>query len=238
MQHDLPKKDIAQINAIEGLYRKAIRGGLTHILLMALPVFIAAGTLNYRQGWVLLIIYSLALLGIITYLMKYDTKLLQRRMQVGGEKDKSQRLIQPFMFLAFGITLVLPALDHRFHWSTVPVGVEAIGNVLFALGLLTIFFVFKQNTYASAIIEIAAEQKIIDTGLYGMVRHPMYSGGALMLIGVPLALGSWWGLLGIVPSTLVLMWRIVEEEKVLIKSLPGYADYRQRVKYRLLPFIW
>lgn len=220
------------------LSKKIFRGLLTHILIVALPIFMAAGTLNYRQGWVVLIIYSVALLGIVMYLIKHDTELLERRMQVGGEKDESQRLIQPFMFLAFGITLVLPALDYRFNWSNVPVAIEVLGDVLLVLGLYVIFLVFKQNTYASAIIEIAAEQKIIDTGLYGIVRHPMYTAGVIVLVGMPLALGSWWGLVAFVPSALVLMWRIIEEEKVLIKSLAGYVDYQQRVKYRLVPFIW
>lgn len=220
------------------LNKKVIGGLLTHILLVAVPVFVAAGTFNYWQGWVMLIIYSLAVLGITIYLMRNDTKLLERRMQVGAEKDKSQRMIQPFMLIAFGAALVIPAIDHRLAWSIVPAYVVAMGDVLVGLGLLAIFFVFKENTYASAIIEIAAEQKIIDTGLYGIVRHPMYTGGVIMLIGVPLALGSWWGLLAFIPSSLVLIWRIVEEEKVLIKNLAGYTDYQKRVKYRLVPFVW
>lgn len=223
---------------MNGLNKKVIGSFLTHILLVALPIFIPAGTVHYWQGWVVLTIYSLAVLHIGIYLLLNDTKLLERRMQVGAEKDKSQRMIQPFMLIAFGAALVIPAIDHRLAWSIVPAYVVAMGDVLVGLGLLAIFFVFKENTYASAIIEIAAEQKIIDTGLYGIVRHPMYTGGVIMLIGVPLALGSWWGLLAFIPSTLVLIWRIVEEEKVLIKSLAGYTDYQKRVKYRLVPFIW
>jgi protein-S-isoprenylcysteine O-methyltransferase Ste14 len=223
---------------MSALNKKVIRGLLTHILIVALPIFMAAGTLHYRQGWMLLIIYSLAVIGIIMYLIKHDRQLLERRMQVGGEKDKSQRMIQPFMFLAFGTTLVLPAVDYRFNWSVVPMGVEVIGNLLLALGLITIFFVFKQNTYASAIVEIEAKQKIIDTGLYGIVRHPMYTAGIIMLVGIPLALGSWLGLVAFIPSALVLVWRVIEEEKVLIKNLAGYTDYQQRVRYRLVPFIW
>ena len=220
------------------LNKKVIGGLLTHILLVAVPVFMAAGTFNYWQGWVMLIIYSLALHGINFYRMRNDTQLLERRMQVGAEKDKSQRMIQPFMLIAFGAALVIPAIDHRLAWSIVPAYVVAIGDVLVGLGLFAIFFVFKENTYASAIIEIAAEQKIIDSGLYGIVRLPMYTGGVIMLLGVPLPLGSWWGLLALVTSTLVLIWRIVEEEKVLIKNLAGYTDYQKRVKFRLVPFIW
>ena len=218
--------------------KKVFRGLLTHILIVALPIFMAAGTLYYRQGWAVMLIYSVTLLGIFMYLLKHDRALLERRMQVGGEKDKRQRLIQPFMFLAFGSTLVIPALGYRFSLLPVPIAIEVLGDVLLALGFYTIFLVFKQNTYASAIVETTAEQKIIDTGLYGIVRHPMYTAGLIIFMALPLALGSWWGLAAFIPSTLVLVWRVIEEEKVLIKNLTGYADYRQRVTYRLVPFVW
>ena len=220
------------------LNKRAIESFFQHVLMVALPVFLPACTLYYWQGWVLLAIYSLAILFITIYLLRNDTRLLERRIQVGAEKDKSQRLIQPFMFLAFGAAMILPSIAHRLGWSNVPLLVVLTGDALVAMGLLLIFFVFKENTYASAIIEIAAEQKIIDTGPYALVRHPMYTGGLIMLTGVPLALGSWWGLLAFVPSAAVLVWRTVEEGKVLIKSLAGYTDYQKRVKYRLVPFVW
>jgi hypothetical protein len=109
---------------------------------------------------------------------------------------------------------------------------------LVALGLLVIFFVYKENTFASATIELAPEQKVISTGLYALVRHPMYMGAFFLLVGIPLSLGSWWGLLVIALMMPALIWRLFDEEKLLAKNLPGYSEYRNKVRYRLVPFIW
>lgn len=131
-----------------------------------------------------------------------------------------------------------PAIDHRFAWSTVPPYVSFAGDGLVALGLLIIFLVFKENTFTSAVIEVDAEQTVIATGPYRLVRHPMYAGALVMLLGVPLALGSRWGLLTIIPIALVIVWRLLDEEKFLARNLPGYSEYRSKVKARLVPFIW
>ena len=134
--------------------------------------------------------------------------------------------------------IVFPSVDHRFAWSAVPPYIAVAGDVLVALGLLIVFFVFKENTFTSAIIEVGTEQKVISTGPYALVRHPMYIGGLVMLLGVPLALGSWWGLFTIIPITIVIVWRLLDEEKFLIKTLSDYSEYRNKVRYRLVPFIW
>ena len=222
------------------LNKKAIGNLLSMVILVALPIFIPAWTLNYPQAWILLTVFSLSVLAITVYLMRNDTKLLERRVKAGPgtEKEKNQKIIQPLMFITFGATLILPAIDHRCGWSSVPVYVVAAGDMLVALGLLLIFFVFKENTFASAIVEIDVDQKIINTGPYAIVRHPMYTGGLMILVGAPLALGSWWGLLAFIPSTLVIVWRLLDEEKLLEKNLAGYTGYQNQVKYRLLPFIW
>ena len=107
-----------------------------------------------------------------------------------------------------------------------------------ALGLLIVFFVFRENSFASATIEVGSEQTLVSTGPYAFVRHPMYFGAFVMLLGVPLALGSWWGLLSVIPIVGVIIWRLLDEEVFLEKNLPGYTTYRNGVKYRLLPFIW
>jgi protein-S-isoprenylcysteine O-methyltransferase Ste14 len=120
----------------------------------------------------------------------------------------------------------------------VPPYIAVAGDVLVVLGLLIVFFVFKENTFTSAIIEVGTEQKVISTGPYALVRHPMYIGGLVMLLGVPLALGSWWGLFTIIPITIVIVWRLLDEEKFLIKTLSDYSEYRNKVRYRLVPFIW
>ena len=134
--------------------------------------------------------------------------------------------------------MILPSIDHRFSWSDVPLAVVIAGDVFVALGFFVIFFVFRENTYAAATIEVASGQKVISTGPYAIVRHPMYSGALVMLLGTPLALGSWWGLLMFIPMIFIIAWRLLDEEKFLSGSLSGYKDYCQKVQYRLVPFIW
>ena len=134
--------------------------------------------------------------------------------------------------------LVVPALNHRSAWATVPPYVAVLGDVLVALGFLIIFFVDKENSFASATIELAPEQKVISTGPYALIRHPMYFGGLVMFVGIPLSLGSWWGLFVIVLMMPALIWRLLDEEKFLAKNLPGYSEYQNKVTHRLVPFVW
>jgi protein-S-isoprenylcysteine O-methyltransferase Ste14 len=140
--------------------------------------------------------------------------------------------------LAFVALFIVSAADHRFGWSAMPTYAVIAGDVLVALGLFVVFLVFKENTYTSATIEVDADQKIITTGPYSIVRHPMYAGSLIMLFGVPLALGSWWGLLVVIPMLLVIIWRLLDEEKFLAKNLSGYPEYQKKVRYRLIPFAW
>jgi protein-S-isoprenylcysteine O-methyltransferase Ste14 len=207
---------------------------------MAVAIFLLAGTIQYWQGWMYLGVYSGAA-GLITlYLMIKDPALLQRRMRGGptAEKQTTQKIVMFFASAAFIAVIVVPALDHRFGWSSVPVYLEIIGAVLTALGFFITFLVFRVNTFTSATVEIAENQKVITTGPYALVRHPMYFGGLLIFIGTPLALGSYWGLLGFVAAVPALIWRLLDEEKLLMKNLPGYAEYKQRVRYRLVPLVW
>ena len=222
------------------LNRKAFAGFLRLIIALAASLFLPAWTLDYWQAWSFLAVFSMSVLAITRYLMKKDPKLLERRIHAGSraEKETSQKIIQFFGAIAFIALFILPAFDHRFAWSTMPLYLVAAGDILVALGLLIIFFVFKENTFTSAIIEVSSEQKVISTGPYALVRHPMYTGALVMLSGVPLALGSWWGLLTFIPIAFVIVWRLVDEEDFLAKNLPGYSEYRNKVKYRLIRFIW
>jgi protein-S-isoprenylcysteine O-methyltransferase Ste14 len=222
------------------LNKKAFRGFLFLLLVMAALLFVPAWTLDYWQAWTFLAVYFASSLAIILYLMKKDRKLLERRMGGGpaAEKETTQKIIMSFVSLGFVGLLVLPALDHRFGWSRMPPYVALAGDALVALGWLAIFFVFKENTFSSATIELAPDQKVISTGLYALVRHPMYAGGLVMLLGMPLALGSWWGELVIVAMLPALLWRLFDEEKFLARNLPGYVEYRQKVRYRLVPRVW
>jgi protein-S-isoprenylcysteine O-methyltransferase Ste14 len=219
---------------------KAFAGLLFLLLAMAALLFIPAGTSDYWQAWTFLAVYFASSLALTLYLMKEDPELLQRRMRGGpaAEKEPVQKIIMVITSLGFIGLLVVPALDHRFAWSQMPPYMALAGDALVGIGWLAIFFVFRENSFTSATIELAPDQKVISTGPYALVRHPMYSGALVMLLGIPIALGSWWGVL-IVPAILpALIWRLFEEEKFLARNLAGYVEYQNRVKYRLIPTVW
>jgi protein-S-isoprenylcysteine O-methyltransferase Ste14 len=155
-----------------------------------------------------------------------------------AEKEKPQKIIMLFASIGFVALLVVPALGHRFMWSSVPLPMVITGDVLTILGFYIIFLVYKENTFASATIEVVGDQKLISTGPYAVVRHPMYAGGLLYLLGTPLALGSYWGLLALGAMMPFLIWRLFDEERFLVKNLPGYAEYEKKVRHRLVPFVW
>ncbi|HVB88083.1 MAG TPA: isoprenylcysteine carboxylmethyltransferase family protein [Candidatus Dormibacteraeota bacterium] len=209
-------------------------------IIMGLLLFIPAGTIHYWQAWVYVGIYFTASFLITLYLVKRDPALLGRRMKGGpsAEKRKQQRAAMLLASLAFIAALVVPALDHRFRWSAVPVFAVILGQFLTALWYLAMFLVMRENTFGAATVQIAEGQRVISTGPYAIVRHPMYAGGLLSFIGTPLALGSWWGFLALPLALTALIWRLVDEEKLLRGSLPGYSEYAQRVRYRLIPGVF
>jgi protein-S-isoprenylcysteine O-methyltransferase Ste14 len=174
------------------------------------------------------------------YLAIKDPKLLERRMNVGptAEKEKTQKIIIFFAMVGFIALIVFPALDHRNAWSSVPSYVSIAGDALILLGFLFTVFVLKENSYAASTIQIVEGQKVITTGPYAVVRHPMYAGALVMLVGVPLALDSWWGLFLVSLMLPVLILRLLDEETFLHKNLPGYTEYSKKVRYRLVPFLW
>jgi protein-S-isoprenylcysteine O-methyltransferase Ste14 len=219
---------------------RALRSSILGTIVMAVLLFVPAGTFNYWQAWVFMAVFVGASATITVYLAIKDPKLLERRMNVGPtvEKETTQKIIMSFAMIGFIALFVFPAFDHRFAWSPVPSYISLAGDGLVAFGFLFIFFVFKVNTYGASTIQIAEGQKVISTGPYALVRHPMYAGALVMLIGVPLALGSWWGLFMLALITPVLIWRLLDEERFLSKNLPGYTEYRQKVRYRLVPSIW
>ena len=210
------------------------------IAVIGLLLFAIAGTLHYWQAWACLTVLAIASILTTVYLMKHDPALLERRMHGGptAEKRPAQRLIMLVMTIAFAALFVVPALDIRFGWSAVPAAVVALGDALVVVGFWIIFVVYRENSFTSATIEIAEDQKVISTGPYAIVRHPMYVGALLYLFGIPLALGSYWGLLAFVPIVPLLLWRIFDEERMLVKSLDGYLAYREQVRYRLIPHVW
>jgi protein-S-isoprenylcysteine O-methyltransferase Ste14 len=219
---------------------KAYGGFLAVLAVMGTILFLSAWTFNYWQAWVLLLVFCVSWLVLIVYLVKKDPQLLERRMSAGpaAEQRIGQKIVMSLSSLEFIALLVLPALDHRFGWSSMPAYVSIAGDVLIALGMTIIFFVFQENTFTSATIEIAADQKVTTTGPYAIVRHPMYSGSFLYMLGMPLALGSWWGLCVLLLMMFTVLWRLFDEEHLLKKELPGYSEYTQKVRYRLVPYLW
>ena len=220
--------------------QKAFGGLAILFVVMASLLFIAAGTFDYWQAWTFLAVYFAVSLAITLYLMKKDPALLARRMSGGpfAEKEPAQKIIMSITSLGFIGLLVLPAIDHRLYWSQMSAYAALTGDLLVLAGFLGIFFVFRENSFSSATIELAAEQRVISTGPYAWVRHPMYAAALIMLLGIPIALGSWRGVLVVVAILPVLIWRLMDEERFLVRNLPGYADYQNRVRYRLLPLIW
>jgi protein-S-isoprenylcysteine O-methyltransferase Ste14 len=222
------------------LNRKALGGLVRFFIILVGLLFLPVRTFDYWQAWVFLAAFFGSSLAVSLYVMKNDPQLLERRLHAGprAEKETSQKIIQLLASILFVTAIVFPAVDHRFGWSTVPSYAAIAGDVVVILGFLIVFWVFKENSFASATIEVNAGQKVISTGPYAMVRHPMYMGAFLIFVGVPIALGSWWGLFVLIPSTAVFVWRLLDEEKFLAKSLAGYEEYRTKVRYRLVPSIW
>jgi protein-S-isoprenylcysteine O-methyltransferase Ste14 len=207
---------------------------------MALLLFVPAGTLHDWQAWVYLSIFFGASSITTLDLMKRDPALLRRRMRGGptAETETTQRVIMFFASVGFIALLVVPALDHRFGWSVVPLAGVVAGDILVAMGFYVIFRVYRVNTFTAATIQVAADQRVISTGPYAIVRHPMYAGASLYVVGTPLALGSYWGLLAAAAMLPFLIWRLVDEERLLARKLPGYTEYQQRVPHRLVPWMW
>ncbi len=206
-------------------------------VVLGLMFFLPAGTIYYWQAWVYMGLMFAVMLLIMGYLWQHDRELLVSRLKM-GEKEKPQKLIIKIGSLLFSFTFLIPGFDFRYGWSAVPVVIVILADAIFLAGYYLFFLTLKENSYASRIIEVAKEQKVIATGPYALVRHPMYS-AILLIVGVtPLCLGSYWGLLGVIPVILILALRILNEEKVLAKDLPGYKEYLQKTKYRLMPGIW
>jgi protein-S-isoprenylcysteine O-methyltransferase Ste14 len=222
------------------LYARTLSRLFALVVMTALLLFVPAWTIRYRQAWVYLAIYTAASLIVSLYLIRNDPALLQRRLRGGpaAEKEATQKIIMRLVSIGFIAFLVVPSLDYRFGWSWVPLPVEIAGDLLVVLGFYFIFLVYRENSFTSSTIEVAENQRVVSTGPYALVRHPLYASASLYLIGTPLALGSYWGLLAVLFVILLLIWRLSAEEKFLARSLPGYTEYQAKVLYRLVPHVW
>lgn len=210
------------------------------VVFFGVALFLPAGTVDYWQAWVFLAVFAATTSLPSLYLAVKHPAALQRRMKGGptAETRPIQRVVMVATVAAVVAQLVVSALDHRFGWSSVPSAVAVLGDVLVGVGLLVAQFVIIQNEYAAATITVEADQPVVSTGLYGLVRHPMYFGALVMMVGTPLALDSYWGLVLLVPACVALGARIADEEKMLTEELAGYADYVERVRFRLVPGVW
>jgi protein-S-isoprenylcysteine O-methyltransferase Ste14 len=210
------------------------------VLVMGGFIFIPAGTLDYWQAWLFLACYFAASLVVSLWLARHDPALLQRRMRGGpfAEGGLSQKLIMTLISAGFVALLAVPGLDRRNGWSNMPGAIAILGEALLLAGWAGILLVFRANSFAAATIQIASDQRVISTGPYSVVRHPMYAAALLMFLGIPVSLGSWWGILVLLAIVPALAWRLVDEERMLLRDLNGYADYRRKVRWRLIPLLW
>lgn len=225
---------------MNNLILKSILGLLFLVSILGLALFLSAGSLLFWQAWVYLLVFFVSVILITIYLARHDPRLLANRVKAGpiAETQKSQQIIQSFASLFFIGLFIVPGLDFRFRWSNVPPALSLLADGVVVLSLFIVFLVFRENTYTSATIEVADEQKVISSGPYSVVRHPMYAGALLLLLFTPLALGSWIGILFALPVILIIVVRLLEEERFLAANLSGYEEYRQQIRYRLIPFIW
>lgn len=222
------------------LFLRTLKAVVIGLIVLAVLVFLPAGTLAYWQGWAFIVVFSLSTNAIGVYLALTDPALLERRMKAGpaAETRPAQKIIITLAFIILILLPVVSAFDHRFGWSQVPAWLSVLGNVLVALGLMIDLRVFRENSYGASTIETMAGQTVISTGPYALVRHPMYLGVLVMVLGTPLALGSWWGLVPAASTLPILMLRIRDEETMLRSELEGYEAYMREVRYRLVPGIW
>ena len=213
---------------------------LGEVLVLAALLFIAAGTIHYWQAWAFIVVFAVSVGTVGMYVAVNDPALLARRRKAGPTKEQrpAHRVIVSLFILSASALVVVSAVYHRFGWSGVPPIVSVVGDLVFGLGVFILLLVFRANSYGGSSVEVVEGQTVISTGPYAIVRHPMYVAAVVMSVGVPLALGSWWALLAVAGVIAAMLWRIVDEEKLLRSDLPGYTDYTRRVRYRLIPFVW
>jgi protein-S-isoprenylcysteine O-methyltransferase Ste14 len=217
-----------------------IRSSVVGTVVMCALLFIPAGSLGYWQGWLFIATFAVSSLAYTAYLAKHDPALLKRRTEAGisHEKEPVQKIVMACLYVVCVALVVASSLDVRFGWSRLPWLVSVLGDLGVAYSFYLFYLVAKVNTYAAANVRVEEGQTVVSTGMYGIVRHPMYSAAIVLFVATPLALGSWWTLVLTPLCLLILVARILNEEDVLIRELPGYAEYREQIRARLIPFVW
>jgi protein-S-isoprenylcysteine O-methyltransferase Ste14 len=221
----------------QSLAARLIQRTVISVVIVAAFLFLPAGSVHYWQGWAFMALWFLPMIIVSPYFLKHDPQLVERRLQT-KEKSKEQktiiRLAQPIVFL----NLLVPGLDYRFGWTHVPVWLTILSEVMVLAGYAITFWTMKENSFASRTVQVMEGQKVISTGPYRLVRHPMYFGAVLMLLFTPMALGSWWALPGFLLVGVLIVVRLLHEEKVLRQELAGYVEYCEQTRFRLIPFVW
>jgi len=230
---------MAEGNIMKRIILPAIRNFVIGVVVLGALLFVLAGTINYWQAWVFSILFAGLTIGQGVYLAIKDPELLERRKQIApAGESRSEKIFIIVGLLADFCLIVFSALDHRFGWSQMSALVSLVGDVLLVVSFVIYYIVFRVNSFAASSIKTFEGQKVISTGPYALVRHPKYLGDLFLVVGMALALGSWWSLIFVVPVFPALAWRILDEEKLLKKDLPGYSEYTQKVGYRLVPYLW
>jgi protein-S-isoprenylcysteine O-methyltransferase Ste14 len=206
-------------------------------IFLGLILFLPAGSLDYWQAWIYCAVLLIPASFVVFYFLKHDPELLERRMKM-KEKEEKQKIIVKLGIIIFFIGFIIPGFDYRYHWSNVPVFLVIAANVFVLSGYIFVFLVLRENSYASRIIEVEKGQKVITTGPYAIVRHPMYLGILVMYLFTPLALGSYWALIFFLPLIPLLVSRLLNEEEMLLRELPGYEEYCEKTRFHLIPYIW
>jgi protein-S-isoprenylcysteine O-methyltransferase Ste14 len=219
------------------LLKNTISKFIIGIIIVGAVLFLPAGTLTYWNAWIYMGALFIPMVFALTYLVKKDPELLEKRMKM-KEKETEQKLYVKISLVIFSLAFIIPGLDYRFGWSNVPLWVIILSTAFIVIGYIMFVFVMKENSYASRVIEIQQGQKVIDTGLYSIVRHPMYLSALLIYMFSPLTLGSYWALIPAIGLPIIISYRILNEEKFLLENLPNYKEYCQKIRYRLIPFIW
>jgi len=222
------------------LLRQAWPRQLVFLVFITALLFAPAGTLDFWQAWLFLAVFVACMVPLGIYFVLTDPALVERRMRAGpaAEQEPVQKVAIGIVCAALLAMLIVPGFDRRWHWSGVPAWLTVVADATIVASFVIFFYVMKQNSFAAATVRVEREQTVVSTGLYGVVRHPMYMGTLPLTIAMPLALGSWWALLPVLAIVPALVWRLVDEERVLRRDLPGYAAYCARVRYRLVPGIW
>ena len=225
------------MSTLRSLTTRLLLRSLIAVIFVAVFLFVPAGSFRYWQGWVFMAILFLPMPATSVYFMKRDPQLVERRLRTEEKISEQKTIIRCAQMVVFG-SLLIPGLDYRFGWSRVPLWLAILSQLFVFVGYLITLWVMKENSFASRTVQVEEGQRVISTGPYRLVRHPMYFGAVLMLLFTPLALGSWWALPGFLLAIPLIVLRLLNEEKMLCRDLPGYSEYCLRTRSRLLPLLW